>query len=117
MLSPATPILYSTKLSETTGYPNCSVVSVTAGNLPEYNKSVREFDVVTLYRVKKIDVSQPDYGVWKEEYAVKKGLHGSVITYLEIKKDNFYSVESTVDGKAFVTARGWDRFVRNDIPV
>ena len=81
-------------------------VIVTAGNPPEYNKSVREFDVVTLDRVKKIDV-EPDYGVWKE-YAVKKGLHGSVITYLEIKKDNFYSVESTVDGKAFVTARGWE---------
>jgi hypothetical protein len=31
-----------------------------------------------------------------------------VLTYLEIKKDDFYKVETTVDGKAFVTARGWD---------
>ena len=34
-----------------------------AGNPPEYNKSVREFDVVTLDRVKKIDV-EPNFTVW-----------------------------------------------------
>lgn len=81
-------------------------VIVTAGNPPEYNKSVREFDVVTLDRVKKIDV-EPDFGVWKE-YALKKGVHPAVTTYLEIKKDSFYAVESTIDGKAFATARGWE---------
>ena len=32
-------------------------IIVAAGNPPEYNKSVREFDVVTLDRVKKIDVA------------------------------------------------------------
>ena len=36
-----------------------------AGNPPEYNKSVREFDVVTLDRIKKITV-EPDLKVWKE---------------------------------------------------
>ena len=36
-----------------------------AGNPPEYNKSVREFDVVTLDRIKRIDV-EPDLAVWKE---------------------------------------------------
>jgi primosomal protein N' len=30
------------------------------------------------------------------------------MTYLEIKKDDFYRVETTVDGRTFVTARGWD---------
>lgn len=49
----------------------------------------------------------PDFEVWKE-YALKKGIHSSIITYLEIKKSNFYFIESTVDGKAFVTARGWE---------
>lgn len=44
---------------------------VAAGNPPEYNKSVREFDVVTLDRVKKIDIEE-DFGVWKE-YAGKRG--------------------------------------------
>ena len=36
-----------------------------AGNPPEYNKSVRDFDVVTLDRIKKIDVEE-NYDVWKE---------------------------------------------------
>ena len=39
-------------------------VIAAAGNPPEYNKSVREFDVVTMDRVKKIMV-EADFGVWK----------------------------------------------------
>ena len=81
-------------------------IVVTAGNPPEYNNSVREFDIVTWDRLKRVDV-EPDFEVWKE-YAYQKGVHPAVITYLEIKKSDFYSVESTVDGKIFVTARGWD---------
>ena len=77
-----------------------------AGNPPEYNKSVREFDVVTIDRVKKIDV-EPDFAVWKE-YAYKQGIHGAIISYLEIRKNHFYAMETTVDGKRFVTARGWE---------
>lgn len=80
-------------------------IIVTAGNPPEYNNSVRELDVVTLDRLKRIEV-KPDFDVWKE-YAYTKGIHPSVITYLEIKKSDFYSIETTVDGKSFVTARGW----------
>lgn len=37
-------------------------IVVTAGNPPEYNNSVREFDVVTLDRLKKIEV-EPDLDV------------------------------------------------------
>ncbi len=81
-------------------------IIVAAGNPPEYNKSVREFDVVTLDRVKKIDV-EPDFTAWKE-YAWKQGLHGAVLSYLEIKKNHFYAMETTVDGKRFATARGWE---------
>ena len=80
-------------------------IVVTAGNPPEYNNSVREFDIVTWDRLKRIDV-EPDYDAWKE-YALSVGTHPSVTSYLEIKKSNFYSVETTVDGKSFVTARGW----------
>lgn len=79
---------------------------VTAGNPPEYNNSVREFDIVTWDRLKRVDV-EPDFDVWKE-YAHKVAMHPAVLTYLEIKKANFYKVESTIDGKSFVTARGWD---------
>ncbi len=77
-----------------------------AGNPPEYNKSVRDFDVVTLDRVRRIDVTE-DFGVWKE-YAVRRGVHGAIISYLDIKKDCFYRIETTVDGLQFVTARGWE---------
>lgn len=81
-------------------------IVVTAGNPPEYNNSVREYDIVTWDRLKRIDV-EPDFDAWKM-YAYKFGVHPSVITYLEIKKGDFYFVESTVGGKSFVTARGWD---------
>ena len=84
--------------------PNGWIV-VTAGNPPEYNNSVREFDIVTWDRLKRVDV-EPDYDAWKE-YALNVGTHPAITTYLEIKKANFYSIETTVDGKSFVTARGW----------
>ncbi len=77
-----------------------------AGNPPEYNKSVRDFDVVTLDRLKKIDVEE-NFDVWKE-YAYRQGIHSAVISYLELRKQNFYRVETTVDGKKFATARGWE---------
>ncbi len=81
-------------------------IVVTAGNPPEYNKSVREFDIVTWDRLKRIDV-EPDYNCWRE-YAVNRDVHPAVLTYLDIKKNDFYSVKTTVDGKSFVTARGWE---------
>ena len=80
-------------------------IVVTAGNPPEYNNSVREFDIVTWDRLKRVDV-EPDFDAWKE-YAYARGTHPAVMTYLEIKKSDFYQVETTVDGKRFVTARGW----------
>ncbi|NCA98659.1 MAG: AAA family ATPase [Clostridia bacterium] len=79
---------------------------VTAGNPPEYNKSVREFDIVTMDRLKRIDV-EPDYAVWKD-YAWQYKVHGSILSYLDLRQQDFYSVESTLDGKSFVTARGWE---------
>lgn len=85
-------------------------VIVTAGNPPEYNKSVREFDVVTLDRIKRIDV-QPDFEVWKE-YAYEQGIHSAVISYLELRRKNFYRMENTVDGRIFATARGWEDLSR-----
>ncbi len=81
-------------------------VIVAAGNPPEYNKSVRDFDVVTLDRVKRLDV-EADYPVWKE-YAYREKLHGAVISYLDVRRNHFYRVETTVDGVLFATARGWE---------
>ena len=80
-------------------------IVVCAGNPPEYNKSAREFDIVTLDRVRKIDV-EPDFESWKA-YAEGAGVHPSILSFLQIEQDCFYAVESTPTGKRFVSARGW----------
>lgn len=79
---------------------------VAAGNPPEYNKSVRDFDIVTLDRIRKIDVEE-NFEVWKE-YAYQAEIHPAIMAYLEIRRDYFYRIETTVDGKVFATARGWE---------
>ncbi len=81
-------------------------VIVTAGNPPEYNKSVREFDVVTMDRLKILEV-EADYGIWKE-YARERGVHTAILNYLDMKKEDFYQVETTVRGRSYITARGWE---------
>lgn len=81
-------------------------VIVTAGNPPEYNKSVREFDVVTMDRLKILEV-EADYKTWKK-YAAERGIHTAILNFLEIKKDYFYHMEMTVGGRSYVTARGWE---------
>ncbi|MGI6221194.1 MAG: methyltransferase domain-containing protein [Coriobacteriales bacterium] len=82
-------------------------VIVCAGNPPEYNRSVHTFDIVTLDRLREIDV-EPEYEAWKR-YAQEKGIHPAVTTFLEAKRNCFYSVETKPGGeKSFVTARGWE---------
>ncbi|WP_318709631.1 ATP-binding protein [Candidatus Acetatifactor stercoripullorum] len=81
-------------------------VIVTAGNPPEYNKSVREFDVVTMDRLKVLEV-EPEYRIWKE-YALERRIHNAIINYLDLKKEHFYCMEMTTKGRSYVTARGWE---------
>lgn len=81
-------------------------IIATAGNPPEYNKSVREFDVVTLDRLRKIPV-EPDWEVWNE-YAEQAGVHPAIRSYLQLKPQYFCRIETTVDGKLFATPRGWE---------
>lgn len=86
-------------------------VVVCAGNPPEYNKQVHEFDIVTLDRLREIDVA-PDYGAFKT-YASEVGLNPAVTTFLDTKKDCFYKVETKAGGgKSFVTTRGWEDLAR-----
>ena len=85
-------------------------IIVTAGNPPQYNKSVRDFDIVTLDRVKRIDIEE-NYAVWKE-YAYQAGIHGAILSYLQIRVKDFYSVKTQIDGRQFVTARGWEDLSR-----
>ena len=79
---------------------------VAAGNPPEYNKSVRELDMVTLDRVKHIEV-EADLAAWRR-YALGRGLHPAVMTYLSVYPDHFYNITDTDRGQLFVTARGWE---------
>ena len=85
-------------------------VIVTAGNPPEYNKSVREFDVVTMDRLKVLEV-EADYEAWKS-YAQETSIHGAITGFLEQHKDYFYHCETTVKGRLYVTARGWEDLSR-----
>ncbi len=79
---------------------------VAAGNPPEYNKSVREFDIVTLDRVRRITI-EPDLDAFLS-YAAERQLHNAILSYLTIKPERFYCIEQTAAGKDFVTARGWE---------
>ncbi|MCR4657056.1 MAG: MoxR family ATPase [Lachnospiraceae bacterium] len=81
-------------------------VIVTAGNPPEYNRSVREFDVAVLDRMKVLNVD-PDYSVFKE-YASERSLHPAIVNFLDMKREYFYKIENTVNGRSYVTARGWE---------
>ena len=81
-------------------------VVVTAGNPPRFNKSVREFDAATRDRLKVIEV-EPSYEAWKA-YALEHGVSRSVISYLDIRPEDFYKVETTVDGLTVVTPRAWE---------
>lgn len=79
-------------------------VIVAAGNPSSYNRSVREFDTVTLDRVKRMEV-EPDLEVWKR-YALIRGLHPAVLSFLELRPECFYVMEA--GRKGFVTGRGWE---------
>ena len=81
-------------------------IIVAAGNPPEYNKSVRDFDMVTLDRVRELDI-EADFSVWKP-YAREKRTNSAILSYLDLQPKNFYRVEADVDGLRFVTARGWE---------
>ena len=81
-------------------------IIVAAGNPPEYNKSVRDFDMVTLDRVRSIEV-EADLDIWMK-YAADRHIHGVILSYLQLRKKNFYRIETDVDGLRFVTARGWE---------
>ena len=80
-------------------------IIVTAGNPPEYNDSVHEFDMVTMDRVKCIQV-EASFETWRG-WAMDAGVHPAVISYLDVRRDDFCTTENTVDGRRFVTPRGW----------
>ena len=81
-------------------------VIVTAGNPADFNKSVRDFDIATLDRLRQIDIEE-DFQSFKD-YAYQSSIHSAILSYLEIKKDRFYFVRQDIEGKHYVTARSWE---------
>ncbi len=81
-------------------------VIVAAGNPPEYNKSVRDFDIVTLDRLRVLNI-QPEVEVFRA-YAAQRCLHGAVLSYLGLKPERFYHVSRDGAEMRYVTARGWE---------
>ncbi|MCD8022564.1 MAG: AAA family ATPase [Lachnospiraceae bacterium] len=104
-LAPAMLLFLQYKIFGNRQIPKGWVV-VTAGNPPQYNKSVKEFDVATMDRLRRIEVKE-DFEVWKQ-YAYHQGVHAAVISFLEINRQWFYSIQESVDGTRYVTARGWE---------
>lgn len=82
-------------------------VLVTAGNPPQFNKSVNEFDIVTWDRFKKVEC-EADFMVWKE-YGYYAGVHASIISYLELHPDHYYEIDATDrHNYKIITARAWE---------
>ncbi len=85
-------------------------IIVAAGNPSEYNRSAKEFDLVTLDRVRLLEI-EPDFEAWKS-YARVQQVHSAVLSYLEIHPEHFYEAESTGRDRRYVTARGWEDLSR-----
>lgn len=105
MLAPVILQLLQAKMFGRENVPEGWII-VAAGNPAEYNRSVREFDMATLDRVRLIEI-EPDLPAWRI-YATEAGVHGAILSYLNIHKENFYKAYITADGMSFVTARGWE---------
>ena len=80
-------------------------IIVIAGNPVEYNESARALDMVTLDRLCHIKV-EADYDIWRD-YAVSQSLFPAILSYLDLYPDHLSYLETTVDGKEFVTPRSW----------
>lgn len=79
-------------------------ILVMAGNPPEYNKSVKEFDAVTRDRLRIINIV-PDADAWLA-YADKRCLNSAVTSYISEDKSRIYGFDSAA--AQVVTPRGWE---------
>ncbi len=78
-----------------------------AGNPPgRYNRSARELDIVTLDRVRLLSL-EPDLDAWRT-YALRRTVHGAILSYLALRPEQFYMFKRTENGTEFVTPRSWE---------
>lgn len=89
-------------------------VIIAAGNPRKYNRSAKDFDVVTLDRVRQLNL-EADLSCWLE-YAASQRVHGAIISYLKIYEDQFFYLSEVQNDETvrqdFVTARGWEDLSR-----
>ena len=83
-----------------------SFVICCAGNPPKYNRSAREFDIVTLDRTRRLNIEADAQAFL--DYAVSVRMHGAITAFLDIKKDRIYRVTADIEETHFVTARSWE---------
>lgn len=95
-------------------------ILVMAGNPPEYNKSVKDFDAVTRDRLRIINIA-PDADAWLA-YADRQCLNSTVVSYISSDKSKIYGFDSAA--AQVVTPRGWeelsiniDSFVRHGFEI
>lgn len=79
-------------------------ILVMAGNPPEYNKSVKEFDAVTRDRLRIINIT-PDADAWLA-YADRQCLNSAVVSFINSDKSKIYGFDSAAG--QIVTPRGWE---------
>lgn len=95
-------------------------ILIMAGNPPEYNKSVKEFDAVTRDRLRVINVV-PDSKAWLD-YASKRSLNPIVTAYITTNEQALYTFDESTS--SVVTPRGWeelsitiDSYEKNNFPI
>ncbi|MCI7766902.1 MAG: MoxR family ATPase [Oscillospiraceae bacterium] len=95
-------------------------ILIMAGNPPEYNKSVKEFDAVTRDRLRVINVV-PDSKAWLD-YAAKRSLNPIVTAYITTNEQALYTFDESTS--SVVTPRGWeelsitiDSYEKNNFPI
>ena len=78
--------------------------------------------MATQDRLKMVEI-EPELKCWKE-YAYNAGIHPAITAFLETNNKYFYDIKSTVNGKEYITARGWEdlsteiqAYERNNFPV
>lgn len=81
-------------------------VIVLCGNPVQYNRSARKFDSAVLDRIRKIEI-QFDAKCFVD-YGRQKGLHETILSYLELHPEHAYRCSEQGGEKELVTCRGWE---------
>lgn len=81
-------------------------ILVSAGNPPEFNDYARNFDVVTLDRLRVLSV-EANFESWLD-YATNMNVHPLVISFLSLKQNYLFYVNKELTGYEYMTPRGWE---------